>query len=78
MAIWLFDEGTGKKVNDFARNGHDGEFHGKPEWVPAKFGTGLKFAGEDDSQWVDIERPVVVDSVDFSIGCWMFPGTPQH
>ncbi len=78
VAIWLFDEGTGKKVNDFARNGHDGEFHGKPEWVPAKFGTGLKFAGEDDNQWVDIERPVVVDTVDFSIGCWMFPGIPQH
>lgn len=78
VAIWLFDEGTGKKVNDFVRNGHDGEFHGKPEWVPAKFGTGLKFAGADDNQWVDIERPVVVDSVDFSIGCWMFPGTPQH
>ncbi len=78
VAIWLFDEGTGKKVNDFARNGHDGEFTGKPEWVPGKFGTGLKFAGADDNQWVDIERPVVVDSVDFSIGCWMLPGAPQH
>ncbi|MDE0298167.1 MAG: hypothetical protein OXN17_06010 [Candidatus Poribacteria bacterium] len=78
MAIWLFDEGTGKKVNDFARNGHDGEFSGKPEWVPGKFGTGLEFAGADDNQWVDIERPVVVDTVDFSIGCWLLPGAPQH
>ena len=78
VAIWLFDEGGGKNVHDFTRNRHDGEFNGQPEWVPGKFGTALKFAGEDANQWVDIERPVVVDTVDFSIGCWMLPGAPQH
>ena len=78
VAIWLFDEDGGKKVNDFARNKHDGEFSGKPEWVPAKFGTGLKFLGADENTWIDIERPVVVDSVDLSIGCWMLPSNPQE
>ncbi len=78
VAIWLFDEDGGKKTNDFARNHHDGEFEGKPEWVPGKFGSALKFGGADENQWVDIERPVVVDTVDFSIGCWLFPGAPQH
>ena len=78
VAIWLFDEDGGKKVNDFARNDHDGEFTGKPEWVPGKFGSALEFSGADENQWIDIERPVVVDTVDFSIGCWLFPGAPQH
>ena len=78
VAIWLFDEGGGEKVNDFARNDHDGEFEGKPEWVPGKLGSALEFSGADENQWIDIERPVVVDTVDFSIGCWLFPGAPQH
>lgn len=77
VAIWLFDEGKGKQINDFARNRHDGKFSGKPEWVPGKFGTALKFAGEEEATWVDIERPVVVDSVDITIGCWLYPGSPQ-
>ena len=78
VAIWLFDEDGGKRVSDFARNKHDGEFEGKPEWVPGKFGSALKFSGADEIQGVDINRPVVVDTVDFSIGCWLFPGSPQH
>jgi hypothetical protein len=77
VAIWLFDEDGGKKVNDFARNDHDGSFNGKPEWVPGKFGSALKFGGAEENQWVDIERPVVVNSVDLSIGCWLNPGSPQ-
>ena len=78
VAIWLFDEDGGKKVSDFARNKHDGEFSGKPEWVPGKFGSALKFLGADENTWIDIERPVVVDSVDLSIGCWMLPSNPQE
>jgi hypothetical protein len=32
VAIWLFDEGNGKKINDYARKGHDGVFlTGKPD-----------------------------------------------
>ena len=78
VAIWRSGEDGGEKVTDFTRNDHDGEFEGKPDWVAGKFGSALKFSGADENQWVDIERPVVVDTVDFSIGCWMFPGAPQH
>jgi len=78
VAIWLFDEEKGKEVKDFARNDHDGVFEGRPERVPGKFGLALEFGGADENQWVEIERPVVVDSVDLTIGCWLNPGTPQH
>ena len=78
VAVWLFDEERGKQVTDFARNGHDGEFKGKPERVPGKFGMALEFGGAEENQWVEIERPVEVDSVDLTVGCWLNPGTPQH
>lgn len=78
VAIWLFDEERGKEVKDFARNDHVGAFKGKPERVPGKFGMALEFGGADENQWVEIKRPVVVDSVDLTIGCWLNPGTPQH
>ena len=78
MAIWLFDEDGGKKVSDYARNHDDGEFEDKPDWVAGKFGSALKFSSADENQRVDIGRPVVVDTVDFSIGYWLFPGAPQH
>ena len=78
VEMWLSDEDGGEKVADYARNHHDSEFEGKPEWVPGKFESALEFSGADENQWVDIERPVVVDTIDFSIGCWLFPGAPQH
>ncbi len=78
VAVWLFDEERGKEVTDFARNDHDGQFKGKPERVPGKFGMALEFGGAEENQWVEIERPVQVDSVDLTIGCWLNPGTPQH
>ena len=78
VAIWLFDEDRGKEVSDFARNKHDGKFEGKPAWVPGKFGSALEFSGADENQWIDINRPVVVETVNFSIGCWLLPGAPQH
>ncbi len=79
VAIWLFDEGNGKKINDYARKGHDGVFlTGKPDWVEGRFGTALQFHGVDGMAWADIEKPVAMDSVDFSIGCWMKPGKPQR
>ena len=79
VAIWLFDEGNGKKINDYARKGHDGVFlTGKPDWVEGRFGAALQFHGVDQMAWVDIKKPVAMDSVDFSIGCWMKPAKPQR
>ena len=78
VAIWLFDEDGGKDIDDYTRNKHDGTMVGKVERVPGKFNMALEFGGAEEEHWVDIERPVVVNSVDFTIGCWINPGTPQH
>ncbi|MCD6508314.1 LamG domain-containing protein [Candidatus Poribacteria bacterium] len=45
-AVWLFDEGTGKKVLDSSGNGNDGEIIGDLKWVDGKFGKALQFPGE--------------------------------
>jgi hypothetical protein len=79
VAMWLFDEGTGKRVKDSSGNRHHGKFAaGKPTWVDGKFGTALEFRGGDEPDWVEIDIPVAVNTVDFTFGCWMKPGRPQN
>ena len=72
VAIWPLDEGSGDKVTDASGNGHDGAFaSGEPQWVDGKFGKALSFDGVDD--WVEMNDPVVGETVDFTIGCWVNP-----
>lgn len=47
-AIWLFDEGTGKKALDSSENHNDAFFNGNPKWVEGKFGKAIWFDGTDD------------------------------
>jgi len=76
VAIWLLDEGTGNKVTDSSGNGNDGAFAaGAPKWVVGKFGKALSFNGQND--FVEMNAPVIVDTVNFTIGCWANPGKPQ-
>ncbi len=75
VAIWLFDEGRGDKVADASGNGNDGEFVNNPEWVEGKFGDALDFDGIVD--YVQINVPVVVETDDFTMGCWVNPGKVQ-
>ncbi|MBC8235272.1 hypothetical protein H8E77_37480, partial [bacterium] len=76
VAIWLLDEGTGDRVTDASGNANDGGFaSGEPQWVDGKFGKALSFDGVDD--WVEMDAPVVVDTVDFTMGCWANPGETQ-
>ena len=76
VAIWLLDEGAGDKVTDDSGNGHDGSFKsGEPEWVEGVFDTALSFDGVDD--WVEMDAPVIIDTVDFTMGCWANPGNSQ-
>ena len=77
-AMWLFDEGKGKSVKDSSGNGHHGDFRGKPEFVEGKFGTALDFGGPEEGDWIQMDAPVVVDTVDFTIGLWMKPAKPQN
>ena len=75
VAVWLFDEGKGDKVADATGNGNDGEFVNNPEWVEGKFGDALDFDGIVD--YVQINVPVVVETDDFTMGCWVNPGKVQ-
>jgi hypothetical protein len=76
VAIWLFDEGSGTEVKDSSGNDHHGAFaSGEPKWVDGRFNKALQFDGVDD--WVQMDAPVVVDTVDFTMGCWVKPGDTQ-
>lgn len=76
VAIWLLDEGEGDKVTDSSGNANDGAFEsGEPEWVDGMFGKALSFDGVDD--WVAMNAPVIIDTVDFTMGCWANPGKAQ-
>ena len=46
IALWLFDEDRGDRVMDSSGNGHNGVFEGSPEWVDAKYDSGLRFPGD--------------------------------
>lgn len=76
-AIWLFDEGKGNAVEDSSGNGHEGEFRGDLQYVEGKFGTALEFGGPKEREWIEMDGPVPVNTVDFSFGCWIKPQRAQ-
>ena len=50
VGLWLFNEGSGKKVYDLSGNGHNGIFGAgaaSPSWTPGKFGSAINFDGGD-------------------------------
>ena len=53
VAMWLFDEGTGKVAKDSSGNGNDGVLKNAPQWVVGKVGQALKFDGGKKS-YVDV------------------------
>lgn len=80
VAIWTLDEGAGDKVEDSSGNGNNGAFAvGEPEWIDGKFGSALRFDGaHQGGSFVEMGAPVVVDTVDFSMGCYVNPGDSQN
>ena len=70
VAVWLFEEGTGKIVKDASGNGHDGEFKGSPKWVKAEFGTGLEFPG-DAGGYVVVDSTKKLELETLSIEMWV-------
>jgi hypothetical protein len=75
-AIWLFDEGEGDTAGDISGNDYHAALVNDPTWVGGKFGTALSFDGEDD--YVEANAPVVVETVDFTMGLWVNPGETQN
>ncbi|RKU14119.1 hypothetical protein C6501_08850 [Candidatus Poribacteria bacterium] len=66
VAIWLFNEGNGKVVEDASKNGHAGEIIGNLEWVETDFGPGLKFPG-DGSGYILIDSTKHLELHELSI-----------
>jgi hypothetical protein len=70
VAVWLFEEGSGKIVKDASGNGHDGEFSGSPKWVKARYGTGLEFPG-DDGGYIVVDSTKKLELETLSIEAWV-------
>jgi hypothetical protein len=70
VAVWLFEEGAGKTVEDASGNGHDGKFAGSPKWVKAKFGTGLELPG-DAGGYVVVDSTKKLELETLSIEAWV-------
>jgi len=75
IAVWTFDEGSGRHVADGSGRGHTADLINDPQWVPGKSGKALSFDGQDDS--VATRVPVPVKSEDFTLGCWVKPAATQ-
>lgn len=70
-ALWLFDEGSGKEINDSSGNENHGKFLGELKWVNGKFGKALEFDGA--SSIIDCGKGASLDFVgktNFSISVW--------
>ena len=76
LAAWAWDEGKGTRMNDASGHGYHGRLVNDPRWVPGRHGQALSFDGEND--YVVTDAPVVVDTVDFTLGCWVKPAKTQQ
>ena len=70
MAVWLFEEGGGKKVKDASGNGHDGEIIGTLKWVKGRFGTALEFPG-DKGGYIVVNSSKKLELEKLSIEAWV-------
>jgi hypothetical protein len=78
VAIWLFDEGSGKAVKDSSGNKNDGAITGDSVWNDGKFGKALEFNGKNTI--VDCGKGASLDfsgKKNFSISAWVKSNTPK-
>jgi len=71
VAMWLFDEGSGKTVKDSSGNKNDGTITGDYNWGTGKFGKALEFNGKNTI--VDCGKGASTDfngQKNFSISVW--------
>jgi len=76
LAVWPLDEGKGDLVRDASGHGRSGKLLGQPRWVGGRSGAALSLDGEDDC--VVMDAPLTIDTIDFTIGCWVKPEGAQH
>ncbi|MCG9129352.1 LamG domain-containing protein [Candidatus Poribacteria bacterium] len=75
MAVWLFEEGGGKRVKDASGNGHDGEIIGSLKWVKGKFGSALEFPG-DKRGYIVVNSTKKLELETLSIEAWVMVPEP--
>jgi len=71
VAMWLFDDGSGKTVKDSSGNKNDGTITGDYKWDTGKFGKALEFNGKNTI--VDCGKGASLDfngQKNFSISVW--------
>jgi len=70
--LWIFNEGTGKVVEDSSGNGYDGELKKNPTWADGKYGKGLEFHGGNYVELQDSSAGLPFGGVEpFSITAWV-------
>ena len=77
VAAYSFDEGEGETVEDITGNGHDGTIEGAEWTVRGKYGSALKFDGENDCVAVP-ESSELDFSEEFTIESWVKPEGELH
>jgi hypothetical protein len=83
VARWPLDEGSGQVAADVSGHGHNarlGSLSGldrnDPAWVPGRFGSALRFIG-DQSQFAEIAEPATLTPGSITVEAWVRRlGTP--
>jgi Concanavalin A-like lectin/glucanases superfamily len=77
LARWPMDEGTGQVAADVSGQGHDarlgalaGADPSDPGWVPGRFGTALRFLGNED-QFAEIGQPATLAPESVTTEAWI-------
>lgn len=66
VGYWKFDSESGATAVDSSENGNDGTIHGA-NWTDGRFGSALRFDGEDD--YVNVTGSSVTEG-DFTVSLW--------
>jgi len=73
--LYHCDEGQGSRVRDSGPHGYEAEVRGA-QWTPGRFGSALRFDGEDDSVFREVPE-AACGLTSFTIECWFQPHSPQ-
>ena len=65
-----YDEGQGTTAADASGNGHDGEIS-NPDWDSGKFGSALRFGGEDSGSYVTVESTATLNVNECTFMAWI-------
>jgi hypothetical protein len=83
LGQWPLNEGSGQLTADVSGKGHDGRLGASaapdshdPDWVPGRFGRGLRFLGEAN-QYVALAQPATLAPARITVEAWIRRlGTP--